>query len=209
MLKNLVILASVFVLLTLSSFSTLILEKNENVCGSPAWYGVNYMMEDNNDKYSWGFYLFGDAQMNTRNLIPAVRNIIHENGSILLDSCNICRPFFQYNSATNYHKYISEIRLPNVVVNSTIALEYGPSSVIDSTLGDRAVKAGFSYFITLAESDTIASQYSPHEVTETHVFSDGYNNSLYEILYNGNVVGIRYFCANNNQLYIRYFISKQ
>ncbi len=207
MSKNLAIALLVMILLTISCFSVQKLEKNVNVCGSPAWYGVNYMMEDNADKYSWGFYLFGDEKMDTRNLKPAVRNIAHQNGNILLDSCNICRPFFQYNSTTNYHKYIAEIRLPNGN-QSTIALEYGPSSVIDTTVGDRELKGGFSYFINLVEPDTIASQYSSQEVTESHVFSDGYNNSLYEILYNGNVVGIRYFSGNNNQLYIRYFRPK-
>lgn len=209
MFKNLLIAILLNLSLAISCYAVTTLEKNINVCGSPSWYGVNYMMEDSNDKYSWGFYLFGDAQMNTRNIIPPVRNIIHQNGSILLDSCDICRPFFQFNSATNYHKYIAEIRLPNESINSTIAIEYGPSSIIDSTLGDRQVKAGFSYFIILAEPDTIAAQYSPHEVSETHVFSDGNNNSLYELYYNGNVVGIRYFCGNNNQLYTRYFVPKQ
>jgi hypothetical protein len=204
---KLVITGLVMLLLTIPSFSVTTLEKNVNVCGSPSWYGINYMMEDNDDKYSWGFYLFGNEKMDTRNLKPAVRNIVHQNGNILLDSCEICRPFFQYNPTTNYHKYIAEIRLPNGN-QSTIALEYGPSSVIDTTVGDRVLKGGFSYFIILAEPDTIASQYNPQEVTESHIFSDGYNNSLHEIIYNGKVVGIRYFSGNNNQLYVRYFIPK-
>jgi len=207
MSKNLIIAMIVMFQLSVQCFAVITLEKNVNVCGSPAWYGVNYMMEEGSGNYSWGFYLFGDEKMDTRNLKPAVRNINHANGSILLDSCNICRPFFQYNSTTKYHKYIAEIRLPNGN-QSTIALEYGPSYVIDTLVGDKQLKGGFSYFINLSENDTIASQYTPQEVSENHVFSDGHNNSLYEIMYNGNVVGIKYFCANNNQLYTRYFIPK-
>lgn len=183
------------------------LEKNTNVCGSSIGFGINYMMENNAQSYSWGFYMFDNFKIEARNLKPHVRNIYFQGGQILLDSCNICRPFYQYDGVAKLHKYILEIRKPFGNL-STIALEYGSIIVSDTLLGTNSLRAAYSYFLDLSLPDTIAAQYSPNEIIYSHLFTDANNNSLYEIKYNGNVVGIKYYCNNNSQEYIRYFISK-
>lgn len=208
MSKIILIIILTFISLFGEIFSTTQLEKRQNLCGGNSLFNITYIMEDNQTKYKWGFYLFGDEKMDTRNLIPNTREITIPNGTVLLDSCKICMPFFQYDSVVNLHKYIFEIRKPNGN-QETIALEYGTTTKKDTTVGSTLHgRAAFSYFIDLALTDTLASQYTPQEISQIHIFSDGYYNTLYELHYQGNVVGIKYFSAHNNQEYIRYFIPK-
>lgn len=203
------IILSLIIMISISGklMAVKMLEKDVNICGSSAGFGINYMMEDDRQSYSWGLHLFGD-KLEARNLAPHIKMIyLQEGGQIPLDSCNICRPFYQYNPTVNLHKYIVEVRKP-AGTQSTIALEYGSTDVQDTTIQNQIVKSAYSYFIDLSLPDTIASQYSENETSFNHVFTDANFNYLYEIINNGKVVGIKYYCSNNKQEYIRYFIAK-
>lgn len=205
-LATLVILIASFEL----SLAQYQLNLTDNECGNGAKYGVVLIRDSNMTNFGFGFYTFCDVKMELRNLVPPVRLLNIENGTILLDSCHIFMPFSQYNSQLDYHKYIYEIR-PNNDSSETIALEYGALDIESATSpmgGNRTMKKAHSYFITLADDDEYAEEYTPQDILEFHLFSDSLGNSLYELKYNGDVVGIRYYCSNNSAEYTRYFKGK-
>jgi hypothetical protein len=183
------------------------LKLTDNECGNGTDYGVVLIRDSNMTNFTFGFFLFCDVKMELRILVPPVRLLNTENGQILLDSCHIFMPFAQYDSLKNFHKYIYEIR-PNNDSSETIALLYGALDIVYSDSSKSKWKRASSYFVTLADEDKYAAQYSPQEINESHLFSDSLGNSLYEQKYNGDVVGIRYYCSTNKAEYTRFFKGK-
>lgn len=210
LVKKIIIVITILVFTTEFSNSQIQLNLTDNICGNGTKYGVVYSRDSGQVNFGFGFYLFCDVKMELRNLVPPVRMLNTKNGQILLDSCHIFMPFSQAHPKLKYHKYIYEIR-PNSGDTSTIALEYGAIDVdyainpLDSSKNMHKVN---SYFITLADEDEFADNYNPSEITELHLFTDSNGNSLYEKKYNEKVVGLRYYCSNNNMEYTRFFIGK-
>lgn len=63
--------------------------------------------------------------------------------------------------------------------------------------------------IALADDDDYASGYEGEQISESHVFTDAAGNSLTDLIFNNEVVGIKYYCANNNQTYERFIKPKE
>lgn len=208
MLRNSLIVITIYFLVNSLVFAQYQL-KFVDICANGNTIGVIYMRDSNSTQYAYGFYSFCDNKMDLRNLNPPVRNITTNSGTVLLDSCTIYRTFTQYNNQTDYHKYIYEIRSP-FLDDSTIALEYGNcrGDTVYNPLTNGVMSKVNSYFIILAVADQYASEYEPEEISQQHIFADSNGNSLYELIYDNNVVGIKYFCVNNNILYQRYFKGK-
>lgn len=187
------------------------LSKTSNRCENGFAWGPNYILNNTTQKYDFGFYFFCDSIMDLRYLNPPTRIININNGTVLIDSAQISMIYYEFITTTNLHKYLYEFRYPDLNSN-TIALEYGVNEIdsINYTTGNSntvATKAK-SYFISIADPDLFASQYSSQDINFNQIFNDLSGNNLKEIIYQNKVVGIKYYCSKNSQEIIRFFKSK-
>jgi hypothetical protein len=165
--------------------------------------------------YNGAFIYFPRAtNVESRNIIPPTNQVnTGASTKIHLDSCLFKMVYASPADQNGSHSYLSEFRNPSD--GKTIAIEYGAPFILKSenikTLSDgsQLVGANYSYFIDLFLQDNYASQYSRGEIRDNVAFRNENGNVLIEHKYKNEVVGITYYCANNQTTYTRYFRAKQ